>query len=240
MCHRTSFGKRVIAFNAGLKYDGKLPAGVSIMNPFRENECAMPASKEFYKKYYSDNDKRIAILGINPGRFGAGITGVPFTDPVRLAEVCDIHIPQCPSAREPSSVFVYAVIKHYGGISHFYKDYYINSVCPLGFTRVNAAGKNVNYNYYDSRELEKLVTPFILATLAEQIACGLERSICFCFGKGKNFHFMEKINRDHNFFERIVPLDHPRFVMQYKSAEMDEYAQNYARLFRKEAEGIHL
>lgn len=234
----TTFGKRVIAFNAGLEYGGKLPDGVAIMNPFRENACATPASEEFYHKFYADNNKRIAILGINPGRFGAGITGVPFTDPVRLSDPCGIQVPECPSAREPSSVFVYAVIDKYGGLKQFYDDYYINSICPLGFTRINAAGRHVNYNYYDSRELERLVTPFILETLARQIACGLEKSICFCFGKGKNFNFMEKINREHNFFDKIVPLDHPRFVMQYKSAEMEEYAQNYAQIFRQEAKRI--
>ena len=32
--------------------------------------------EQFYSKYYSDNNKRILILGINPGRFGSGITGI--------------------------------------------------------------------------------------------------------------------------------------------------------------------
>lgn len=240
MCHKTSFGKRIIAFNASLEYRGKLPAGVCIMNPFRENDCATPASEAFYKKYYADNNKRIAILGINPGRFGAGITGVPFTDPVRLAEACGINVASCPFAREPSSVFVYAIIKKYGGIGQFYSRYYINSVCPLGFTRENSAGRQVNFNYYDSRELEKLVTPFIISTLRKQIACGLETSLCFCFGKGKNYQFFKKINNEHGFFDKIEPLDHPRFIMQYKSGEMEEYAQNYARLFRQAAESLDI
>jgi hypothetical protein len=32
--------------------------------------------KSFYSKYYSDTNERILILGINPGRFGSGITGI--------------------------------------------------------------------------------------------------------------------------------------------------------------------
>lgn len=29
----------------------------------------------FYSKYYADDIERILVLGINPGRFGGGITG---------------------------------------------------------------------------------------------------------------------------------------------------------------------
>jgi len=49
------------------------------MNPFRENPEALIVSGKFYKKYYNDNNPRFLILGINPGRFGAGVTGIPFT-----------------------------------------------------------------------------------------------------------------------------------------------------------------
>lgn len=31
--------------------------------------------EQFYSKYYSDTNQRILVLGINPGRFGSGITG---------------------------------------------------------------------------------------------------------------------------------------------------------------------
>ncbi len=34
---------------------------------------------------------RYLILGINPGRFGGGITGIPFTDPIRLQNICGIE-----------------------------------------------------------------------------------------------------------------------------------------------------
>ena len=232
MCHTSTFAKRINAFNASLKYSGKLPEGISVMNPFRENSCATPASRAFYDKYYNDNDKRLAILGINPGRFGAGITGVPFTDPVRLAEACDIHIAACPAAREPSSVFVYEIINKFGGVEKFYSLFYINSLCPLGFTRQNEAGRQVNFNYYDSRELEKTISPFIVATLKRQIGLGLVTTVCFCFGKGKNYNYFNKLNKEYEFFEKIVPLDHPRFIMQYKSKDMEKIAQEYADIFK--------
>ncbi len=72
---------RIIAFNKQLDFSGNLPDGISIMNPFKENDTIIPVSSAFYQKYYNDNNPRHLILGINPGRFGAGVTGIPFTDP---------------------------------------------------------------------------------------------------------------------------------------------------------------
>lgn len=232
MKEHTSFADKIIAFNASLIFTDPLPENISVMNPFRENACATPASEQFYRKYYNDSKPRFAILGINPGRFGAGITGVPFTDPIRLKESCGIDLPQCPNAREPSSVFVYEIIKFYGGLEIFYGDWYINSICPLGFTKKNEQGKWLNYNYYDNLALLKAAKPFILRTLPEQIACGLRQDICFCFGKGKNYSFLRKLNEEGRYFDKIIPLEHPRFIAQYKSGEMKEYAQKYAELFR--------
>jgi len=52
--------------------------------------------ESFFRKYFSDNNKRVFVFGINPGRFGAGLTGITFTDPVALAEFCGIqnNLPQ--------------------------------------------------------------------------------------------------------------------------------------------------
>jgi hypothetical protein len=79
-----SFAGKIIAFNRQLNFSGKLPAGIRIMNPFQENVEIMNLSAKFYRKYYNDQNRRHLILGINPGRFGAGITGITFTDPKRL------------------------------------------------------------------------------------------------------------------------------------------------------------
>lgn len=226
-----TFGQKVNLFNAGLEFDGKLPEGFAIMNPFRENECAMAASTAFYNKYYNDNKKRGIILGINPGRFGAGITGVPFTDPKRLAQTCGIHIPACRQAHEPSSVFVYRVIELYGGLEKFYGDWYINSICPLGFLKTGK--KPVNANYYDSAALSGAATPFIIKTLEQQLEFGIYTEECFCMGKGKNSGWLQKLNKNFGFFGRIVPLEHPRFIVQYKSSEMDRYAEMYVDILKK-------
>lgn len=228
-----TFGQKVIDFNASLRFDMPLPKGVSIMNPFLASECAIPASHAFYNKYYSDHNNRRAILGINPGRFGAGITGIPFTDPKRLAEFCDIHIEACPNAHEPSSLFVYEVIEAWGGLREFYDKWYINSICPLGFVTEGKNGRETNYNYYDSAELTRTALPFIVDCVRRQIAMGLERDVCFCLGTGKNYAFMDKLNAEHGFFERIVPLPHPRWVVQYRWSRREEYAREYVEKLRE-------
>ncbi len=48
----------------------------------------MQVMQKFYYKYYNDSNKRKFIIGINPSRHGAGVTGVPFTDTKRLDNVC--------------------------------------------------------------------------------------------------------------------------------------------------------
>ncbi|WP_165076871.1 uracil-DNA glycosylase family protein [Desulfovibrio sp. ZJ209] len=230
-----TFGEQVLAFNAGLSFDAPLPPGIEVMNPFQGSPCALAASAAFYRKYYADHRERHIILGINPGRFGAGLTGVPFTDPKRLASACGIHIAACAPAHEPSSVFVYEVIDAMGGPEAFYRDWYINSICPLGFVRVDARGRKKNYNYYDDRRLEEAATPFMVECLRRQLAFGIRRDVCYCLGTGKNAAFIERLNAEHGFFGRVVPLEHPRYVMQYKSKELGAYVRKYVTLLGEAA-----
>ncbi|NLA50491.1 MAG: DUF4918 family protein, partial [Bacteroidales bacterium] len=78
-----TFADKIIAFYTEIDFRGTLPAGISIMNPFRNNPDVINTVTLFYRKYYSDNNKRHMIIGINPGRLGAGATGIPFTDTIR-------------------------------------------------------------------------------------------------------------------------------------------------------------
>ncbi|HEX9746257.1 MAG TPA: DUF4918 domain-containing protein, partial [bacterium] len=64
--------------------------GVDILNPYRDRST-LDCVRKFYSKFYSNSDERIFSFGINPGRFGAGITGINFTDPVALQEFCGIE-----------------------------------------------------------------------------------------------------------------------------------------------------
>lgn len=221
-----TFADRVIAFNRKLSFTASLPPGISIMNPFQENPHALVASEAFYRTFYADNHPRHLILGINPGRHGAGVTGIPFTDTKRLENPCGLSF-SGPSTHEPSAVFVYEVIAAFGGPAAFYRHFFINSVCPLGFTKINERGSEVNYNYYDSKALTKAALPFILQSIGQLIDLGVETQRAFCFGTGKNYAFLESLNAEHRFFGEIIPLEHPRYIMQYKSRFLPEYIDKY-------------
>ncbi|MBE0675023.1 MAG: DUF4918 family protein [Bacteroidales bacterium] len=227
----STFAERVIEFNRGLKLTVQLPAGIRAMNPFTENPSALAVSSEFYRKYYSDNIPRRLILGINPGRFGAGVTGIPFTDTRRLTEKCGLVIPGI-KTYEPSSVFVYEVIDAYGGPDIFYRDFYINSPSPLGFVARSEQGKELNHNYYDSTSLAVALKPFMAESVKAHIAIGTSTDIAICLGTGKNFKYLSALNSEYAFFRRLIPLEHPRFIMQYKSKEKDAYIEKYLQALR--------
>lgn len=226
-----TIAEKIISFCRELEFKGTMPEGISIMNPFRNDTAVLIAVSAFYRKYYSDNKERHVILGINPGRFGAGVTGIPFTDTIRLQEKCGLSIPGLKSF-ETSSVFVYEMIDHYGGPEKFYGDFYINSVSPLGFTSTNSAGREINYNYYDSRELSEAIHEFAFNSIKKQLAFGIKRDVCFCLGTGKNFKFLSKLNNEFHFFKRVEPLEHPRFIMQYRSKQKENYINSYIRKLR--------
>ena len=222
----STFAERVIEFNRNLKLDVELPGGIRVMNPFTENPEAMKISSAFYRRFYSDNRERGLILGINPGRHGAGVTGIPFTDTKRLTDKCGLSIDGI-STHEPSSVFLYEMIDRYGGVKRFYKDFYINSPCPLGFIKTSENGKEVNYNYYDSRELLARVMPFMISSIKAHISMGIRTDVAWCLGTGKNFKVLNEINTEHKFFDQLIPLEHPRYIMQYKSRSREMYLNKY-------------
>lgn len=225
-----TFADDVIAFNEQLSFDAALPEGIRVMNPFREQPGVMAVMRQFYQRYYGDRRRRRLILGINPGRLGSGSTGVPFTDTKRMQEVCGITIPGL-KTHEPSSVFVYDVIAAYGGPAAFYQDLYIGSVCPLGFVSRVAGGKEVNYNYYDSKALTTAALPLIVRSMQQQLDFGLDRKVCYVMGAGKNAEFFTQLNAQHGFFDTVVPLEHPRFVMQYKAKTKEQYVDKYLQAF---------
>jgi len=221
-----TFAEKVIRFNKSLHYTGKpLPVGIKIMNPFREEQDTMRIVETFYNKYYNDHSERHIILGINPGRFGGGLTGIPFTDPKRLVNECNIRY-SGKITHEPSSVFIYKMIGAYGGPERFYNDFFINSPCPLGFVS-NRNGKEKNYNYYDSQELISAVKGFMIQSIKDLIGLGIKTDTCICLGTGKNEKFLNQLNNKFQFFGKIIALEHPRYIMQYKNRSMDVYLEKY-------------
>lgn len=221
-----TLAEKIISFYSSLELIGALPKGIEVMNPYKDS-YSFELCKQFYYKYYSDNNPRTMILGINPGRFGGGITGIPFTDPVKLEKMCGIPN-NLAKKTELSADFIYQMIEAYGGPEKFYGDFYISALSPLGFTK---DGKNLNY--YDSKELQEKVYPFMVASLQAHLAFGMSQDICFCLGEGQNFKFFAALNTKLDMFKKIVPLSHPRFIMQYRRKHINRFIKDYLNKFRQ-------
>lgn len=220
-----TFADKVIAFNSQLNFKDKLPQGFQVMNPFLDNPETLQIMQAFYKKFYQDNKPRKFIIGINPSRHGAGVTGVPFTDTKRLAEYCGINMKSA-KTHEVSSVFIYDMIQAFGGVKKFYQSFYINSPFPLAILRMAVSGTWLNANYYDDPSLFSSVKKFMITSLRQHIQLGLDTKKVFILGK-KNATFVHKINREERLFENLVVLEHPRFIQQYKFKEKQQYIDKY-------------
>lgn len=216
---------QIIEFNTKLTYKGNLPPGFDVMNPFLELPETMQVMRKFYKKYYDDHQTRRFIIGINPSRHGGGVTGIPFTDTKRLASACEITM-QTARTHEVSSIFLYDVIKAYGGPAKFYQDFYINSPFPLAITRKTANGNWLNANYYDDKLLYEMTQDYMIEMLQEYIKLGLDTSEVYILGK-KNAKFIQKLNMKAQLFKKMIVLDHPRYIQQYKFKERELYIDAY-------------
>lgn len=219
-----TFADHVIKFNENLSYTGNVPEGFDVLNPYLENPETLMVMQKFYHKYYNDSSRRKFIIGINPSRHGAGVTGVPFTDTKRLESVCGIKM-ESAHTHEISSVFMYDMIEGYGGADLFYKDVYINSPFPLAIVRKTKNGW-LNANYYDDKKLFEAVKDFMIESLKKHISLNLDTSEVFILGK-KNADFMSKLNKETKLFDKMTVLEHPRYIQQYKSKEKQFYIDKY-------------
>lgn len=215
-----TFAEKVLTFYKGLNIEQPLPHGVEVMNPYRAPEC-LEVCKHFYSTFYNDYKKRFLILGINPGRYGAGITGIPFTDPIKLERLFGIRN-ELQKKPELSAEFIHRMIIAFGGYEKFFGSFFINSVSPLGFVQ---NGKNLNY--YDVPALKQALDPFIRKSMRNLLALGIRQDIAFCLGEGENFRHVGKLNAEEKWFNELIPLAHPRFILQYKRKHVNEYIADY-------------
>lgn len=216
-----NFGEKAINFYRELEIPKiKLSEGIAILNPLEE-VSVMNILETFYRKFYRDNRKRLFLIGINPGRFGGGITGIPFTDPANLQEVLGIsnHFEK---KHELSSRFVYHVIDRMGGPELFFGNCYLTAVSPYGFIR-----DDKNMNYYDDKNILKIWEPYLVDWLKQQITFGAHDNLAFSLGMGKNLEYLKKLNAAHQFFRQIEALPHPRWVMQYRYKKRGDFSNIY-------------
>ena len=210
-----SFASQMISFYNDLELDLSLSKDVIVLDPFIDT-TVQKACSWYHNTFFKGNQKRYFLFGINPGRFGAGVTGIPFTDPIQIEEMGFPNPWQ--KRHELSAIYIQELIEAYGGLKLFADSFYISSACPLGFVK---DGKNINY--YDEVGLQKDTKEFITNSLKQQIKIGCKTDVAFSLGKGKNFKFLSKLNKEEKLFDEIIPLPHPRWVMQYKLKLKDHY-----------------
>lgn len=221
-----TWAENLLSLYSKLKPPKQLPDDIEWLYP-QQDERVMKIFETFLFKYYNDNKPRRILLGINPGRFGAGVTGVNFTAPRQLKEFCGIDH-DLKKQTELSAEFIYEMITAYGGAEKFYSSFFIGSVCPLGFVK---QGKNINY--YDDKELLKTVEPFIIKNLKLLLDFNVDRKNCLAIGGEKNYKYISWLNKRFGWFEEITPLAHPRFIMQYRRKQKQHFIQQYLQLMGK-------
>ena len=156
---------------------------IGVLGEFIKNEKYI---RKFYEEYIDSNvgNIKVVLCGINPGRYGAGKTGIPFIDFSSLSELL-AEVQRSDSER--SSMFFYSVIKKYGA-EKFYSNIYATNICSVGFVK-----DNKNYNYYDLPKniqdkiyvnfLEKIriFNPKVIIPVSEKV----EKSLKYLKSKGE-------------------------------------------------------
>lgn len=133
--------------------------------------------RNFYSRYYSDPvTPRIVLCGINPGRKGAGKTGVPFLDFLSLSKL----MPNIANQDwESSAQFIFDVIQNVGS-ELFFRHVYLTNISWFGFVE-EKNGKVKNLNYYKLPEREQkfftrsfleemeIVNPSVILPLSREV-----------------------------------------------------------------------
>lgn len=214
-----TFSTKAIKYFINLKTPDISIKGPGLINPYKNPEVK-DVVKKFYDKFYNDNKDRLFVIGINPGRFGGGLSGISFTDPVALRELCFIEN-NLGNRKELSSKFIYTVIARFGGADKFFSRVFLTALYPFAIVR---DGKN--YNYYDEKRLAENLRDDIVQNISSQIDFGARNDFAVLLGK-KNAEYFSVINNKYKFFKKIVVLEHPRYIMQYKLKNIDHFIAKY-------------
>lgn len=216
----STFGTQVSTFLCTVSLPVPLPDGFELIDPYQDPEVRRVVA-EFTQLYYGGDGKRVSVWGINPGRFGAGITGLSFTDPYALTHDAGIAS-SLAGRREISAEFIWRVVDAYGGPSDFFSSLYLSALCPLGFLRNGS-----NINFYDDRAFTQALLPTLVTWIKQQISFGLRTDVCIVLGTGMLRTVMEQHLRPHLPFQEVIYLEHPRFIMQYRRKQMSAYVDRY-------------
>ncbi len=203
-----------------------IPKEYGCMNPYK-NEDTMQVVSTFLNEYYNDSNQRTLLFGINPGRFGSGLTGISFTDPVRLKNVLDIDHP-FEMKPELSSEFIFEVIAAFGGPKAFFESFFISAAYPLGFLF-----ENKNINYYEFKDWKKHMFEPLKKELQTNFSWTVNRDVAICIGQGENYKVLNALSQELCLFKEVIPVPHPRWVLQYRRKRKLEFVDQYIKTLQR-------
>jgi len=213
----------IVPYYEQIRADWPVPADIELLDPYGKDDIRH-LRQQFYDTYYNDSEPRQLWLGINPGRIGAGRTGIPFSDAVQLERYCGLEAPG-PQTEELSAAFIFEVIQAAGGPGSFFQRVFIDSVSPMGYVR-----DGVNCNYYDQKDLFKGLQPRLEQHIEELVQRPGPDEIVL-LGKGKNLKYFRQL---YNGDSRVIALPHPRWVMQYRRKDKARWIERYLEVLNRE------
>ncbi len=175
-----------------------------------------PIAEQFWQQYVPEPLPQTVIVGLNPGRLGAGLTGIPLLDFRSLANLLpDTQLPR--NETEPSANFFHRVVQNIGA-EKFYREFYVSNVSAVGYVRDN---KNCNYPDLPDAAQRIIEQRFLdeMAVLAPKriIALGreVEATVQRLFSGGS---------------VTISHLPHPSWIMTYRLREAQSWVRRYTQM----------
>ena len=110
---------------------------IKVLNEFLSNWASIT---KFNNDFYGEKLPKTVLCGINPGKNGAGKTGLPFLDFTSLSKLMNNVNRQ---DTERSAQFFYDIVQELGA-KDFYKTFYVTNISWIGYIKGNK-----NLNYYD-------------------------------------------------------------------------------------------
>ena len=187
--------------------------GIQVLQEFLTHRAWLDA---FWQHYVPYPLPQTVILGLNPGRFGAGQTGIPFIDFRSLSVLLpDAELPKLDS--EPSATFFFRVVQQIGA-EKFYREFFVSNVSALGYLR---NGKNANYT-----DLPQVAQQIVARNFAEEMAALRPKRI-IALGREAEASAQE-LYPDGSV--RISHLPHPSWIMTYRLREAQSWVRRYAQM----------
>ena len=108
-----------------------------------------------------------------------------------------------------------------GGAKKFYAVVFLSALFPFALIK-----DRKNFNYYDDKKLFNTLKPEIVKSIQAQIKFGASKEVVIILGK-KNAEYFSLLNDEYKLFKKIIVLEHPRYIMQYKLRKIDYYISKY-------------